>query len=97
VGARGDRIGLIAVNRVLKGDPGTKAVPLKLPAAQGPRSGEDIDYPPGTSGLWFLREVGPRAPGLYAADHPQRFVPEDRMQAETEAFSQLPNPREAVE
>jgi hypothetical protein len=38
------------------------AVLLRLPSAHRPRSGEDIDYPPGTSGLWFLRSLGARAP-----------------------------------
>lgn len=85
-GEQGRRIGLIMVDRVLKGDAATDAVPLLLPSANGPRSGEDFDYAPGTSGLWFLRSLGARVPGVYAADHPQRFVPEGAMQADVEAL-----------
>ncbi len=38
-------------------------------------SSTDITYKIGQKGLWFLRLLAPKSAAIYAADHPQRFVP----------------------
>lgn len=75
-GAFPRRIGTLSILTVLKGQPELQKAQLALPGGAGFLSSSDIDYPAGSSGLWFLRATDPQIPDLYAADGPQRFVPE---------------------
>ncbi len=68
-------IGVIEIETVLKGDPGTKIVRLDAPQPGRLVSSTDITYQIGQNGLWFLRLLTPESAEIYAADHPQRFVP----------------------
>ena len=68
-------VGVIEIETVLKGNLGTKAVWLNVPQPGSPISSSDIYYGIGQKGLWFLRLLGPESAAIYAADHPQRFVP----------------------
>ena len=65
--------GVIAVAEVLKGQRETGFVLVQRPAASALRSSSDLNFERGQKGLWLLRAV-PGAKGLYAFDHPQRFV-----------------------
>lgn len=66
------RAGDIVVSELLAPSTAPDPLLLWLPQPGGLRASTDIDYPVGSDGLWFLRRV---SGGLYAADHPQRFVP----------------------
>ena len=68
-------LGVLRVTRVLQGDPATELVFLRVPTLGLPRKSDDIIFTSGQHGLWFLR-ADDAYPGLYLADHPQRFVPE---------------------
>jgi hypothetical protein len=67
------------------------------PPKEGPVSSTDIRHPQGADGLWFLRARTGGPSGLFAADHPQRFVSEKQEPkrfAELLAMVQkLPSPR----
>ena len=68
-------LGVLRVHKVLQGDPATELVFLRVPAIGLLRKSDDIVYTSGQHGLWFLR-ADDAYPGLYLADHPQRFVPD---------------------
>jgi len=74
-GHRPRTVGVIEIDTVLKGEPKTKLVKLHVPQAGEPVSSSDIVFKQGQNGLWFLRLWDATHPSLYAADHPQRFVP----------------------
>lgn len=65
--------GVVRVGEVLKGTADTTVALVLVPAPDAPRSGSDLHFKRGDSGVWFLRSQ-PRIPGAYAVDHPQRFV-----------------------
>ena len=67
--------GVIEIDRVLKGDPATKTARLNRPRPGAFISSSDIIYKVGQKGLWYLRLLEPQSAAVYAADHPQRFVP----------------------
>lgn len=73
------RVGTLDIINVLKGAPDLEEARLLLPEGAGLRSSSDIDYATGSTGLWFLRAADPEAPELYAADSPQRFIPESEV------------------
>ena len=68
-------VGVIEIDTVLKGNQGTTSVWLNVPQPGTPISSSDIEYRIGQKGLWFLRSLGPKSAAIFAADHPQRFVP----------------------
>lgn len=67
--------GVIEIDKVLKGDLATKTARLDLPRPGALISSSDITYEAGQKGLWYLRLLEPQSAAVYAADHPQRFVP----------------------
>ncbi len=71
----GSDIGALAVTEVLKGKAGTTLALLAVAGAAAPRSSSDITFRRGDRGLWLLRRHSDGPIDLYAADHPQRFVP----------------------
>lgn len=74
-GGRIRTIGVVEIDTVLKGDFDTKIAWLDVPQPGTPVSSSDIAYEIGQNGLWFFRLLTPKSAGIYAADHPQRFVP----------------------
>lgn len=70
-------IGVIRIDRVLKGDATQKIALLMLRPAEGPSVSTQLNYQIGQRGLWFLRDRQPGEAGLYVADHPQRFVTDE--------------------
>ena len=66
-------LGAVAVSEVLKGDPRQTLALISLPASDAPVASDRVVFKRGDKGLWLLRRAD--APGLYLADHPQRFVP----------------------
>jgi hypothetical protein len=66
-------LAVIRVDEVLKGDKRATVVLLETPSSAQPRSGSDILYGKGQSGVWFLRLRSKSESGVYRADHPQRF------------------------
>ncbi len=68
-------LGVLRVEEVLKGAPGVDTLLLALPRPHRFARSTDLHYQPGQRGLWYLRVRDPRQQGIYAADHPQRFVP----------------------
>jgi hypothetical protein len=81
------RVGLIGIDRLLKGPAGLDWVRLLLPPPGGPAAGAAVEHGAGETGLWFLRLVDCSA-RVFAADHPQRFAPADmaeRLVGEVEA------------
>ena len=68
-------LGVIRVEEALKGEPGVTLLLLALPGRGLPGLSTDLQYPDGQRGLWFLRLRNPGEQGIYAADHPQRFLP----------------------
>ncbi len=72
---RTQTVGVIEIDTVLKGDLGTKTIWLNVPQPGTPISSSDIFYRIGQKGLWFLRSLEPKSAAIFAADHPQRFVP----------------------
>ncbi len=74
-GGRTQTVGVIEIDTVLKGDLGTMTIWLNVPQPETPISSSDIIYRIGQKGLWFLRSLEPKSAAIFAADHPQRFVP----------------------
>jgi hypothetical protein len=66
-------IGVLQVREVLKGSV-AKIFLLRLPVKGLLRRSDQISYPSGQSGLWFLRP-DKNYHGIYRADQPQRFLP----------------------
>lgn len=73
------RVGIIEVESVLKGGSNPGMVRLALEAPGQPVASDAITYRVGAKGLWYLRPLGAAdsrgGTQVYAADHPQRFVP----------------------
>ena len=79
------QVGVLRVMEVLKGDITTRIALLRVPRS-GPgalRASDDIVFQPDQTGLWYLRSL---PDGLYAADHPARFVPVDQAQDQIQAL-----------
>lgn len=72
------RVGILEVEKVFKGNGSARYILLVLPAATGLRVSSSIDYPIGSNGLWFLREAAGDE-GLFYADNPQRFWSIDKL------------------
>lgn len=72
----GAQLGRIAVAKVWQGTPAPGAeVRVLQPPAAAPVSSSDLRFRPGDRGLWFLKAAPePEAAGIYAVDHPQRFL-----------------------
>ena len=87
-GAPARAVGRIAVTEVWKGPPGLKTVQVVVPAPDAPQASDAITYGRGDRGLWLLRPW-PGGAGLYAADHPQRFVREGRDAALVKTLREL--------
>jgi len=68
-------VGIIEIETLLKGAPGTNIARLDLPQRGVAIKSTDIHYKVGQKGLWFLRRVSQGPVAIYTADHPQRFVP----------------------
>ena len=68
-------LGVIRVDKILKGKVEGTLVFLALPSGEQPKASSSINYSVGTKGLWYLRH---RSEGgtIYLADHPQRFIDE---------------------
>ena len=81
--------GVIAVKEVLKGDPRQTAALVAVPGADQPISSSDIVYRRGQRGLWLLRLRSADEVGIYLADHPQRFLPEDKAAPQIENLRKL--------
>ncbi len=64
----------LRVKRVYKGDREAKRILFRVPSPNRPLSSNDLVFPGGQEGIWFLKEVKPGA-GVYFIDHPQRFWP----------------------
>jgi hypothetical protein len=73
-GARPVTVGGIAVSETLKGPAGTGLALVAIASAEALRSGDDLSFRRGDSGLWLLRPRPGPIRGLYLADHPQRFI-----------------------
>ncbi|MFO1197757.1 MAG: hypothetical protein U1E86_12385 [Burkholderiaceae bacterium] len=71
----GRDVGVVRIERVLKGRRAATIVMVVVPGAEAPRSGSDVRFTPGDTGLWFLRKVEFANRDVFAADHPQRFLP----------------------
>jgi hypothetical protein len=76
-------VGILKVEKVLKGGKAAATVWLDVPQPGGLQSSSDTAFSRGQSGLWFLRRLPITGHAVYAADHPQRFVP--HLQAEETA------------
>lgn len=73
--------GILNVDEAIKGGKGVGPVWLDVPQPGGLQSSSDIAFSRGQSGLWFLRRLpGAAGRAVYAADHPQRFVPHPQAQ-----------------
>ncbi len=68
-------VGVIRIDRVLKGDATQGVALLALRPARTAHISTQLEHGIGQQGLWFLRERRAGKTGLYLADHPQRFVP----------------------
>lgn len=73
--AAGQDLGAIEIRSTLKGAAGGEVAYIVIPAVGKPVSSSDMLFRPGQEGLWFLRLRNLSKPGIYLADHPQRFVP----------------------
>ena len=80
-------LGVIRVAETLRGAPGKSVVFIALPGQKFALS-TDLMHRDGQRGLWYLRLRNPDDQGLYAADHPQRFVPIEQAAAQIEALRQ---------
>ena len=87
-GASGLTLGVLRVTRLLQGDPATELVFLRVPTLGFIRKSDDIGFTSGQQGLWFLR-ADEAYPGLYLADHPQRFVPETQATDKIRSIQEL--------
>ena len=67
-------LGVLKVEAVLKGDSRQSVILLAVPSPEGPRSSSDIVFKSGQKGLWFLSARSADDSGIYAIDHPRRFV-----------------------
>lgn len=72
---------ILDITEKLKGDSLASRVLVVIPSPSAPKSNIDIDYHVGQKGLWLLREY-PEAgeQELYLADHPQRFIPDNKIE-----------------
>ena len=88
-GAEGQRlVGLLKISKTLKGGKAAGTVWLAVPQPGGLQSSSDIAFSPGQSGLWFLRRLAGTGRAVYAADHPQRFVPQPQAEDAARAVSE---------
>ena len=88
-GAEGQRlVGLLKVSKTLKGGKGTVTIWLAVPQPGGLQTSSDIAFSRGQSGLWFLRRLAGTGRAVYAADHPQRFVPQPQAEDAARAVSE---------
>ena len=78
-------LGVIRVEETLKGGSGVSVAFLALPGG-GLAASTDLQYRDGQQGLWYLRLRREGEAGIYAADHPQRFVPMAEAAAQIEAL-----------
>jgi hypothetical protein len=74
IGSADLTLGVIEVRETLQGEPATVAL-LVLPSPGQPVASDTVQHAIGADGLWYLRLRIAAEPGLYVADHPQRFVP----------------------
>lgn len=81
-------LGVLRVQRVHQGDPATEMIFIRVPNIGLLRKSDDIIFTKGQHGLWFLR-TDSAYPGLYLADHPQRFVPEAQVSEKVRSIQKL--------
>jgi len=74
-GGKERRVGIVEVDVVLKGGSIPAIVRLDLPQPGQPAASDTVAHRIGAKGLWYLRQHSAGDPPIYAADHPQRFVP----------------------
>jgi hypothetical protein len=74
IGSADLTLGVIEVQETLQGESAIVAL-LVLPSAGQPVASDTVQHAVGADGLWYLRLRIAAEPGLYVADHPQRFVP----------------------
>ena len=87
--------GILDIHQVLKGAGHPRAVRLALVPAGMPRASSDIHYSAGQKGLWFLRATpGADGAALYRADHPQRFLREEKAAPRIRYFQELVRARQ---
>lgn len=85
-------VGAVRIDRPLRGKaPGELAL-LVIGPADGPRVSTELRFQPGQQGIWLLRRYASAYEGLYAADHPQRFIPMAGAVAFMKTLKQLPKP-----
>ena len=84
-------VGLLKVDKALKGGKTSGTVWLDVPQPGGLQSSSDVGFSRGQSGLWFLRRVSASSQPIYAADHPQRFVPHPQAEETARAVSDALN------
>lgn len=82
-------VGVVAVKEVLKGDKRQTVALVAVPGRERLVSSSDIVYRQGQRGMWFLRLRSAGEAGIYLADDPQRFLPDDKAAKEIEAFRKL--------
>lgn len=82
----GREVGILRIEKVVKGPKHLDMVFLRLAQPGQPISSSDTVFTIGTRGLWFLRRISSGGEPVYAADHPQRFV--DMSQAKS-ALAQI--------
>lgn len=68
-------VGVLQAEEILKGPQRAGPVWLAVKQSGGLQSSSDIAFSTGQTGLWFLRRLPGGGHAIYAADHPQRFVP----------------------
>lgn len=85
-------VGVLHVSEVIKGSADISVVLLKVPSQQGLlRRSDQISFTPGQQGLWFLRPL-PGSRGVFLADHPDRFIPEQEVAEKMKMIQRLISP-----
>ena len=84
------KVGVLLVEENLKNENIVQSIVLiSLPSSEKPIASTDIIYHTGQSGLWFLRSDRLDGIELYFADHPQRFIPIEKVPARIDIFRQI--------
>lgn len=84
------KLGVLLVEEILKKNNNDQSIVLiVLPSPEKPISSSDINYHTGQSGLWFLRSDRLEGIELYFADHPQRFIPIEKIPERIDAIQKI--------
>ncbi len=81
-------LGVLDVENTLKGNQ-QEVIYIQLPRLAGSmRKSDDIFFHRGQKGLWFLRKEAAKE-GIYVIDHPQRFIPEEKVNSRMDLLRKL--------